>query len=254
MSPAVERLLVVPAAGLGSRLGGHVPKLLARAGGRSMLEHLLDLYLPVVERIVLVVHPAAREAVGLAIAGVSCPVAVAVQETPTGMLDAILLARPAVEAARPRRVWVTWCDQILIHPRTLRRLIEADAAEPLLAMPTCVSASPYVHLARDAGGRIVRVLHRREGDPMPEAGESDAGLFSLSRPAYLDLLHAFAAEPGLGGATGERNFLPFIPWAETHGGVVTFPCFDPAEALGVNTPEDLAAAERTLRARAQEGA
>jgi len=81
-------------------------------------------------------------------------------------------------------------------------------------------------------------------------GESDAGLFSLSLGAYLDLLPRFADTPGTGRSTGERNFLPFIPWAAAHGTVVTFPCEDPTEAVGVNTRDDLATVERTLRARA----
>jgi hypothetical protein len=148
-------------------------------------------------------------------------------------------------------VWITWCDQVAIHPATVARLVEHEAADPLVALPTCISASPYVHLVRDASSRIVRVLHRREGDAMPDVGESDAGLFSLSQGAYLDLLGAFGANPGIGGATGERNFLPFIPRAAALGPVVTFPCTEAAEAIGVNTPEDLAVVERTLALRAR---
>jgi bifunctional UDP-N-acetylglucosamine pyrophosphorylase / glucosamine-1-phosphate N-acetyltransferase len=249
----MDRLLIIPAAGLGSRLGAHTPKLLALVNGRTLLDHLLTLYAPVVQRVALVVHPAARTAVLHALRDWTHPVDLFVQERPTGMLDAILLARPAVEAARPDRVWITWCDQVAIHPRTVQRLAEADAEAPLVALPTCTGPSPYVHLARDASGRIVRVLHRREGDAMPETGESDAGLFSLSRDACLDLLEAFAADPATGSATGERNFLPFIPWAAARGAVVTFPCTEAAEAVGVNTPEDLAVAERTLQRREREG-
>jgi hypothetical protein len=120
----------------------------------------------------------------------------------------------------------------------------------LIALPTCKSTAPYVHFVRDSSGRIERVLHRREGDVMPTEGESDAGLFSLSQGAYMDLLETYAADPGTGGATGERNFLPFIPWAAARGAVATFDCTEPSEALGVNTPADLAAAERILRGRA----
>ena len=251
----MDRLLVIPAAGLGSRLGAHTPKLLALVNGRPMLDHLLSLYAPVVDGVALVVHPAARGAVMHVLQeSRRTGIDVFVQEQPTGMLDAILLARPAVETSRPRRVWVTWCDQIAIHPRTVARLAEADAGNPLLALPTCTGPDPYVHLARDHSGRIVRVLHRREGDVMPAVGESDAGLFSLSLAAYLELLATFAAAPGTGTATGERNFLPFIAWASARGGVVTFPCTDPSEAIGVNTPDDLEVVERTLRQRATETA
>jgi choline kinase len=85
---------------------------------------------------------------------------------------------------------------------------------------------------------------------MPEQGESDMGLFSLSASAFLDLLPAFASDVERSAGTGERNFLPFIPWIATRAEVVTFSPVDEAEAVGVNTPEELAAVERYLAARA----
>jgi bifunctional UDP-N-acetylglucosamine pyrophosphorylase / glucosamine-1-phosphate N-acetyltransferase len=248
----MDRLLVIPAAGLGSRLGAHTPKLLALVNNRPMLDHLLTLYAPVVDRVALIVHPSARSSVMRVLHAPTRPIDVFVQDHPTGMLDAILLARPAVDASRPRRIWITWCDQIAIHPRTVARLAEADAGDPLIALPTCRSERPYVHLVREPSGRIVQVLHRREGDAMPERGESDAGLFSLSQHAFLELLPQFAADPATGTSTGERNFLPFIPWVTARGAVVTFPCAEAAEAIGVNTPEDLGAVERILQQRSAE--
>ncbi len=47
---------------------------------------------------------------------------------------------------------------------------------------------------------------------MPDVGESDAGLFSLSRDAFLTQLPAYAVSLETGTGTGERNLLPFIPW------------------------------------------
>jgi bifunctional N-acetylglucosamine-1-phosphate-uridyltransferase/glucosamine-1-phosphate-acetyltransferase GlmU-like protein len=176
------------------------------------------------------------------------PCAWAVQPSPTGMLDAILLARDALADNPPDRTWITWCDQIAIQPDTVRRLREAStathelgAAAPALVMPTATRRDPYIHLARDPDGRIVRVLHRREGDAMPTAGETDAGLFSLSRAAYFDFLPQFAAAalPD-GAATRERNFLPFIPWLQARAEVRTFPCVSWIESVGVNTLEDVA--------------
>ncbi len=90
------------------------------------------------------------------------------------------------------------------------------------------------------------MLHRREGDAMPETGESDIGLFALSRAAYVDVLPAYAREVSPGSATGERNFLPFIAWVSQRHDVVTFAATDDMEAVGVNTPEELRAVERYL--------
>ena len=165
------------------------------------------------------------------------------------MLDAILEAYDLVRQDQPDRVWITWCDQLAIHERTISRLIDAETApmEPSLILPTCAGAEPYIHFDRDPSGHIHRVLQRREGDDMPESGESDIGLFSLSRPAYLRHLRAYADAPGEGKSTRERNFLPFIPWLAAFERVVTFPCTAPIEAIGINTPGELARIEAYLR-------
>ena len=52
----------------------------------------------------------------------------------------------------------------------------------------------------------------------------------------------------MGAGTGERNFLPFLPWLAERAKVMTFE-IDAAEAQGINTPEDLVAVGRTLESR-----
>jgi hypothetical protein len=101
---------------------------------------------------------------------------------------------------------------------------------------------------RDAQGRIIDVLQRREGDPMPSVGESDMGLFSLSPDAYFDLLPHFGRETAQAAATHERNFLPFLPWLVRRGAsVFTFAATNEMEAVGINTPEDRRRVEAYLR-------
>jgi bifunctional UDP-N-acetylglucosamine pyrophosphorylase/glucosamine-1-phosphate N-acetyltransferase len=247
----MTRVLVIPAAGLGSRLGGPLPKVLTPVGGVPMIDRLLGLYRGVVSRAVLVLHPSFAAAVERHVAPSPVPVDCVTQPSPTGMLDAIMRARDLVLRTSPSGVWVTWCDQAGVDPRTIARLAAETARSPgaAVVMPTVTAPDPYIHFERK-DGRITRVLHRREGDPMPAVGESDMGLFALSLRAYRDLLPMYAADVTIGGGTGERNFLPFIPWADAHGeAVVTFPSTDPREAIGVNTPGDLARVEAYLRSR-----
>jgi bifunctional UDP-N-acetylglucosamine pyrophosphorylase / glucosamine-1-phosphate N-acetyltransferase len=247
----VERVLVIPSAGTGSRLGANVPKLLVPVNGQPMIQHLLTLYAHDAERVVVIVAPSAVAAVSQALGGAIPPVSLVVQPEPTGMLDAILLAGDAVSLAQPRRVLVTWCDQVAILPQTVAAVVTASRGnpEPSLVMPTCRGPHPYVHLVRDGHGRIVRVLHRREGDEMPASGESDAGVFDLSAESYLEWLPKYAAAPELGARTGERNFVPFVAWVAERGSVATVPCSEPEEAVGINTPEELARLEAHLRRR-----
>ena len=252
----MSRLLIIPAAGTGSRLGAHVPKVLVRVAGMTLLERLLMLYRRWVEHVIVVVNPAFE---GLVLQHVrdgpdAERLTLVQQREPTGMLDAILLGTTTAARVQPSSVWVTWCDQVAVHPRTIERLAAqtSTASDSPMVMPTVMQPRPYIHLERDADGRIVRVLHRREGDPMPEVGESDMGLFALSRTTYLDRLPAYAREVEIGRTTGERNFLPFIPWLARTETIVTFGAENPMEAIGVNTPQDLREVEQYLRSLSPE--
>jgi bifunctional N-acetylglucosamine-1-phosphate-uridyltransferase/glucosamine-1-phosphate-acetyltransferase GlmU-like protein len=250
---ATGRILVIPAAGIGSRLKSPLPKILVPVAGRPMLAWLIALYRDHVSRIVVVVQPSAEAQVRSYGDTLEVELQYALQPSPTGMIDAILLSREQVEHSDARHVWVTWCDQVAVDPRTAATLAELSSRHDraALVMPTMMQEHPYIHLARDDHGRIVRVLHRREGDAMPARGESDMGLFSLSREAFLGDLAEFAREGVRGAATGERNFLPFIPWIARRADVVTFPGVHQMEAIGVNTPDerDRVAAHLADRAR-----
>ena len=248
-----RRVLIIPAAGRGTRLRSPLPKPLVPVAGRPMLDLLFALYRPYVDRFVIVANPESERAIR-ELCATSQPGAVdfAVQHAPTGMLDAILLASDAVRATPAETVWITWADQVAVRRETVAALAWAsDEPGVALALPTLQRAHPYTLLERDGSGRIVRVRYRRENDPMPAAGESEIGVFSLSRDAYLQELPRFAAESAMepGAATGERNFLPFIPWLGARREVVTFPAMEDVEAVGVNTPDELAIVEAALRRR-----
>lgn len=246
------RLLIIPAAGRGSRLGASTPKPLVEIDGRPMLDHLADLYRPFVERIVVIAHPSFSNRIA-AWAERHEGASVVEQAAPTGMLDAILLAAPEVRAAQPEAVWITWSDQVGVLPATVQRLadLSAGAPPPDLLLPTVTSADPYTHFERDPSGRIIRMLQRREGDSMPELGEGDIGLFAMPRATFEQDLQVYARDVPVGTETGERNFVPFVAWLAQRKAVATFPCTDPMEAIGVNTPEQLARVSAWLRSRSR---
>ena len=244
----MTRVLVVPAAGLGTRLGSALPKALTPVAGRPMIDYVLSRGAAYCQSAMVVVHPSARLAMQQYAGRAPLPTSLIEQASPTGMLDAILRAHAFVEASAAERVWIVWCDQVLLSRATTDRVAgqEQLAQPPAVVFPTVPQSPPYIHFTRDAGGRLSGVRQRREGDEMPEAGESDAGFFSVSRAAFLERLPAYARQATPGRGTGERNFLPFLAWADS---AVTVPLADPVEARGINTPADLEFAESILRAQ-----
>lgn len=247
----MSNVMIIPAAGLGSRLKSPTPKVLFLVNGRPMLDYLLDLYAPVVESFVLVLNPAFVEEVKKYCSRFNLDIQYEIQKTPSGMLDAIMTPRERIQRRCPQGIWITWCDQIAILPQTVSTVSQFSEQFPQAAMilPTFIKKDPYIHFVRDAQGAIVDVLHAREGDQMPAVGENDIGLFRLSCETYLDYLPTYAQEAPLSKVTQERNFLPFIPWLYTRAEVRTFPVSNEIESVGINDIADLKRIERYLHGR-----
>lgn len=210
-----------------------------------MLDRLVDLYTPFVDRFALVLSPVSAAAIQTHCAELGVEPDFAVQERPTGMLDALLAAREVIERHSPTQVWITWCDQVALCFGTVARLDRITDSSVSAAFPTVRLPSPYIHFVREQG-RLSAVLQRREGDRMPLEGESDTGLFCLSLHAYLDDLPLFAAQAPVGARSGERNFLPFFPWLQRRAEVLTFPATHAIEAVGINDRDDLKRVEDHL--------
>ena len=171
---------------------------------------------------------------------------VVIQEKPTGMGDAVALALPHV---RTRHAAVVWGDQVALRSESVETCMRLHQGplQPSVTCPTVLRANPYIHFDRDAAGRLVGLKQAREGDAMPETGESDTGFFCFETTALRRLLDRLRAESGaLGTATSEFNLLPVIPLAAQQEVVLTPRVMRLEETVGVNTSEDAAIVERYL--------
>ena len=247
MNSVDRSLLIIPAAGAGSRLSYGGPKCLFEVAGKPMLWHVITCHKELVDDIAVIVSPQFKTAVAEFLETEAIiNVELFVQDEPTGMLDAIMIPAPFYIDKGVRSVSISWCDQICISAITARNLADRlKLAGPAdMVFPTLAIADPYIHMQRDSNGVINKVLHRREGDVMPAVGENDCGLFGLNATAYFEELTNYSNQVELGVGTGERNFLPFIPWLSQRGTVETFAAQDSIEAIGVNTRDDALEIER----------
>ena len=240
--------LVVPAAGLGSRLGFDGPKALAPLLGASLLSYVLRAAEPSVDDLVLIVRPGDEDRFAAEVAGIGWPRphAVVTQERPTGSADAVSIG---LEAVRGPSCLVLWADQVGVNPATIRAVTGGLRQRPkALLLPYVEVERPYVWLELDASGGVRRVGRQRDGDPSPAVGCADLGLFGL--PA--EETRAAITEEFSGSATGprERDFVYVLPRLSKMCEVEAMPVDDPGEAVAVNTPDDLTRAIEILGSRA----
>ncbi|MFJ2369554.1 NTP transferase domain-containing protein [Microbacterium sp. NPDC087665] len=244
---------MVPAAGRGTRLGADLPKILVPVARGHRVWHLLHESLSTVADHVHVVLSPDGETLfrDLAMSEIASGlVSTGVQPIPIGMGDAVF--RDAESWSADDDILVVWGDQVNLRATTLVRTVEAhrDGTGPRLTMPVVRPAAPYVeYVFHDSS--LVAVKQSREGDSCRPGGISDVGAFLLTAEGlkeawqtYLDRIR----DDELGQLTGEVNFLPFLAYLSRDLGwaVTTVEAVDQVEARGVNTPEDLEFARRSL--------
>ena len=239
---------IIPAAGRGSRLDFHGPKILYPVAGRLILDHLLDFLAPHCSRLVFVLSPEGAPEVARELnRRIPGRFEVAVQEIPTGMGDAVAAAVPQV---RTPHVAVVWGDQVALRPASVESCLRLHQGplQPGVTCPTVARPHPYIHFERDDAGHLTAVRQAREGDPMPPAGESDTGLFCFRTALLRRLLERMRDQgEGVGRGTGEFNLLPAIPLAAREGLVLTPRLMQMEETIGVNSSDDAAAVADFLR-------
>jgi len=237
---------VIPAAGRGSRLGYHRPKILYPIAGRPILDWLLDIFSPNCSAVVVVVSCEGNTDIANELdRRIPGRFEIVVQKTPTGMGDAVALALPAV---RTPQVAVVWGDQVALRRKSVEECmhLHQGCAEPDVTCPTVFREHPYIHFERDAHNRIIGVRQGREGDPLPDHGESDTGFFCFRTVFLRRLLRELRARSDPGKLTGEFNFLPVILLAARRGSVLTPQIMQPEETVGVNSKEEVAMIEKFL--------
>lgn len=242
---------LIPAAGRGSRLGHHLPKILFPILERPIAAWIIESLKLQMARFVFVLAPDGVEQVRPCLEQeLGANFDIAVQPSPKGMADAIFRAK---EWIRTPYVLVVWGDQVTLSPRTVDACIRLheSRANASLTFPTILKSNPYIHFLRDPDERITGVLEAREKAIPDPIGENDCGLFLFSTHVLFQILeNALRGAADTGASTGEINLLPLIPRFDLEpGNVATVRVDAEDETLGVNTREDVRRVSEILSRR-----
>ncbi len=239
-------LVVVLAAGKGTRMKSDLPKVLHEVSGRVLLDFVLDLGERVAraDHIVVVVgHRAGRVEEHVRDRGVL----IALQEPQLGTGDAL---RVAVEVAPEGDVVLVLSGDVpLLRKKTLDQLLDSVAKGAEAALLTAVLTDPgaYGRVLRGPDGSVSAVVEARDADANILAlNEVNAGVYAFRRASLEQALASLKPD----NAQGEYYLTDVVRWLTRRGLPVAATILeDPEEMQGVNTREDLRRVEQVLERR-----
>jgi bifunctional UDP-N-acetylglucosamine pyrophosphorylase/glucosamine-1-phosphate N-acetyltransferase len=242
-------LIVVLAAGQGVRMRSALPKVLHPIAGRSMLAHALANARAAGAAGLAVVVAPAMHAVRAEAQRIAPDIEVFEQVVPSGTANAALSARTALESHRGD-VIVLFADTPLLEAESLHALLAAlDAGAQIAALGfEAPDATGYGRLLLDAKGRVTAIReHADASEEQRRIGLCNAGAMAFRVADVAALL----ARIGNDNAKREYYLTDAVAIAACDG-LTTLPVrCTPEEALGVNSREQLAAAEAAWQRRAR---
>ncbi len=233
--------VVVLAAGAGTRMRSHLPKVLHTVCGSSMVTHVLSAAATLEpDRLVVVVGHQGDE-VREALADGS--VIFAEQSQQLGTAHAVECARPALDGCT--RIMVLNGDTPLITVELLSRLTGALQAAPL-AFVTAAADNPgrLGRVRRDPRGAVAAIVEAADYEGEPGPSEINAGQYVFDATWLWAHLPAVSESPG-----GERYLTALVGAAAAEGRPATAVCGALDDVMGVDDRRLLARAERLLRER-----
>jgi bifunctional UDP-N-acetylglucosamine pyrophosphorylase/glucosamine-1-phosphate N-acetyltransferase len=250
-------LTIVLAAGKGTRMRSAQPKVLHRIAGLSILGHVLGAAEAAGSSEIVVVIGTDMDAVRAEVSARVPRAKVFVQHEQLGTAHAVLAARDALKRHRGD-VLVLVSDVPLLTPGSVARLRSALEAGNHVAVLGFKAADPdgYGRLVTDAGGALLAIREHEDASERERAiSLCNSGVLAFRHPDLVSLLDRI----GGANAQGERYLTDAVAMARNDGLRVIAVACPEEEGVGINSRDQLAAAERIYQDRArlramQEGA
>ena len=239
--------IIVLAAGKGSRMHSHLPKVLHKIGGKTLLQHVLKEAENLNPKKIHIVYGFGGDAVREATPGDYHWVR---QEELLGTGHAVMQALPFCESDSGVLILVS--DIPLIRAETMKRLLDA-VPEHGVGVLTSVVENPegLGRIIRAPDGSITGIVEEKDcSDAERQINEINTGVIASD----VNTLNALLKKVRNSNAQQEYYLTDIIGLAvKDEFGVAGFRAEDPLECGGINNKIQLAVAERYYQKRLLEG-
>ena len=240
--------VVILAAGLGTRMKSRKAKVLHRAGGKTLVEHVVDtaLELAPAERIFVVVgHQAAEVRQAVSTPGIGF----IEQQEQKGTGHAVMVGREALSGLGGY-LMILYGDSPLLRAETLKRLIQTEAdgdAAGVLLTARMADPTGYGRVIRNDRGHVAAVVEQKAGTPEQLAiREANMGIYCYRADLFWKHVDEIRPE----NPAHEYYLTDMVEILNRAGHhVEALEIDDEREALGINTRLELAEVDRLLRGR-----
>ncbi|MBL8241811.1 MAG: bifunctional UDP-N-acetylglucosamine diphosphorylase/glucosamine-1-phosphate N-acetyltransferase GlmU [Bryobacterales bacterium] len=239
--------VVILAAGFGTRMKSQTTKVLHRAGGLTLVEHVVRTAMTIApaDRIVAVVgHQAERVSAAVAPYGVRT----ALQDTPRGTGHALRCAREAAPA--DGHLVVLYGDVPLLSEATLARLImqhvSGNTAATVLTAELDNPAA-YGRVVRGADGSVEAIVEFKAATEQQRSiREINSGIYCFDAALLWKYIDSITTN----NPAGEYYLTDMVEILRANGHRVDGQIMaDSSELLGINTKVELAEVDRLFRER-----
>ncbi|MDD5032373.1 MAG: GNAT family N-acetyltransferase [Patescibacteria group bacterium] len=244
-----ETKVVVLAAGKGVRMNSHLPKVLVPLAGRPMIEYLIRSIIEaeVDGRPVIVVSPDNKEIIEEALASYNCDYAI--QEEQLGTGHALACARPLF-GPEVKNVISFYGDHPFVRAEAVKKLAGSHTGVITIATIKVDDfhdfRKNFFHwgrIARDENGDVKKIVEFKDAtEEEKEIKEINPGFYCFDK----DWLCANIDKLKNNNKQGEYYLTDLVGLAFSEGHKIKTITIDSRQAVGINSPEELAIAEKLI--------
>jgi bifunctional UDP-N-acetylglucosamine pyrophosphorylase/glucosamine-1-phosphate N-acetyltransferase len=241
--------VIILAAGEGTRMKNHTPKVLNEVCGRTMLGHVVAAVRELGPGRLIVVTGHGRGQVAEHLAEHTPEAEIVVQDRRGGTGHAVRTVIEAVGLIHGTVV-VTYADTPLLRGETLSELVtvhQAHGAAVTVLTARLADPTGYGRIIRDPAGAFTGIIEEADATPQQRAiSEINSGMYAFDGDLLADTVKRVPTD----NAKGEEYLTDVVSILHGDGyPVATTACADPEEVLGVNDQAQLAWARRALNER-----